>query len=198
MHEELTLNTHPDAEALAAYLSGPAALAERQLVEDHLLICDACRTEVVAVRRMIRKEERRAWVARGSALAAAGIAAVILVGPGLRTETTPPNDSVLRQEPRTSPEGVARIEVRSPGDGVTISANALVFSWTPVGGEALYVLTVVDQAGDLVWEERTLEVSARWPRGALASPGQPLYWFVDALLDGNRSATSGVHEFRLR
>jgi hypothetical protein len=55
----------------------------------------------------------------------------------------------------------------------------------------------VDENGDIVWETRTLEPSARWPVDAPLVEGR-LYWFVDALVDGDRSATTGVHGFVVR
>jgi hypothetical protein len=189
---------HLTAEELAAYLSGPAALAERARLEAHLLACDQCRVEVVSARRSIRIQDRSHWLAVGSTLAVAGLAAMLLVGPSLRDVPPPGMEPPLRDGAPLTEEGIVGISIRTPGEGAAVELDRLHFSWVAIPGEVLYVVTVVDADGDVIWEQRTLEPSARWPRGESISSGASLFWFVDALVDGERSATSGVHRFEIR
>jgi hypothetical protein len=189
---------HLTAEELAAYLSGPAALPERERLEAHLLTCDQCRAEVVSARRSIRMQDRRHWMTVGSTLAAASLVAVLLVGPALRSMPLPGVEPLLRDGAPITEEGIAEIAIRTPGDGAVVDLGGLNFSWAAVPGEVLYVITVVDADGDVIREQRTLEPSFRWPAEQPVASGASLFWFVDALLDGERSATSGVHRFEIR
>lgn len=187
---------HISAEALAAYLTRTSDPREQERIEMHLVVCDACRAEVVSAGRPLPEPSRYRWLASAGVIAA-GLAAVLLVAPGRRSPATL-DEPVLRSTSQAEDVGVQSITIRTPADDASVDPGALVFSWAPVQGEALYVVSVVDRNGDVVWEERTLDPSLEWPRARTLPPGEPFFWFVDALIDGVRSATTGVHVFVVR
>lgn len=161
---------------------------ERNDLADHLADCDSCRSEVVAARRILRKVRGRR---RGRLLLAfgAGMAALLVLGvPRSMLEQA----DTLRV---TATEGDIRIEVERPVDGSSVSGSSVSFEWRPPGDEVGYRITVTTELGALVWEESTPDVRVALPDSVVPLPAGRYYWWVDALLEGGETATSGIMEF---
>ena len=184
---------HLTPEMLAAYLGQEVSGEERQAVQQHLLTCKECRmdlaeaSELGAVRRRVR------WLAVGVPAAAAAVLAVVLLGPATRgvTDDTP----VLRGE---QAEGTVRFEAVSPINEAEVSRDSLLFRWRSEGAQAHYVMTLTDKNGDIVWTTGTSDTTLGLPRDVGLVSGQEYFWYVDALLEGARSSTTGVQDFLVK
>ena len=181
---------HLTPEMIAAYLEREVSGEGQQAVQQHLLTCKECRldlaeaSELGAVRRRVR------WLAVGLPAAAAAVLAVVLLGPAMRdaTDDTP----VLRGAQAV---GTERFEAVSPINGTEMSRDSLVFHWRSEGTQAHYVMTLTDENGDVLWTTGTSDTTLGLPRDVGLVSGQTYFWYVDALLEGARSSTTGVQEF---
>lgn len=182
---------HLAPEIIAAYLAGEASQAERREVMQHLVACPACRRDMNEARQLGTDHQPRRWAA--IAIPAAAAAAVLfLLVPGQRH--APPTPSVRGP----AAEGVQQFASVTPADGTAVAADSVVFVWRSEGSGAHYVLTVTDESGDVIWTVPTPDTALTPPRGVDLTPGRRYYWYVDALLEGARSSTTGVREFRVR
>ena len=71
----------------------------------------------------------------------------------------------------------------------------LELRWEPIAGQPLYRVTVTDRDGAPVWTHDTEEGAARIPATAGLRPGESYFWYVDAIREDGRSATTGVRRF---
>ena len=113
-------------------------------------------------------------------------------GPGQR----PGQDESLTRGPDV--EGVQHFAIVIPEEGASVSIDSLEFLWRSEGPEVHYLLTVTDENGDIVWTGATRDTSLAPPREAAFSSDETYYWYVDALLEGASSSTTGVREFSIR
>jgi hypothetical protein len=184
--------SHPDTEAIAAYLSDGLSPAERQALEAHLAECGDCRGELVGARRLLglRRAERRRRVVLPAA-AAAAIAAIVLLAPvreGRRSE----------HRLRDIPVGRPAIAVIAPAEGSEVDPAGLRFVWRRYGTASLYRLTVTNVSGQQVWVGETSDTVLAIPGGVNLEPDREYLWYVDALdLDGH-SASSGIRHLRAK
>ena len=196
--EEETVDAHLTSEEVAAYLAGATRDAELDRLEAHMVDCDACRAEVVGVRRAVRGRGNR----RGLWLALSGLAAAMLVGVLLLPPDTvtngPGGAPVFRDAQGLPAEGVTAIEVVTPADGSQVPADSLRFEWRPLVGDVMFAVTISDENGDVVWTSNTLDTVLVMDPGIPLRPDRRYFLIVDALIDGSRSASSGMLEFSVR
>ena len=83
-------------------------------------------------------------------------------------------------------------------DGAEVSRDSLVFRWRSEGTGVHYLLTVTDENGDVLWTAGTSDTSLALPLDVGLVPGQRHFWYVDALLEGARSSTTGVREILIQ
>jgi len=186
---------HVRPEELAAYLDGKLRPEERQAVERHLLVCAECRQDLAEAAELGAGPRRSTWVTLGLPIAAAAVLAVAVIGRGDRVPPPEAGPPVLRAP---QPEGTRPLATVGPADGAGVPLDSLVFRWRSAGGQVHYVLTVTDQAGDVAWTTSTSDTSVALPSGVGLRGGARYYWYVDALLEGATSSTTGVREFIVR
>lgn len=189
---------HVSPEEMADYLSGAETGRPREDVERHLAACDSCRGELMAAAEFHASSRARPWVvAAVPVLAAAVVAALLLV----------PRGGVPNLEPGSEPgavlrdgggEGVQPLMVVEPADGATVDADAIQFRWQSGGEDPFYQITVTSEAGDVVWTTSSRDTVVELPPEIPMEAGARYFWFVDGLLPGARTATSGVQEFTVR
>ncbi len=184
---------HLTPEMIAAYLEREVSGQGRQAVQQHLLTCKECRVDLAEASEFGAVGRRDRWLAVGVPAAAAAVLAVVLIGPATRdvTDDTP----VFRGE---QAEGTVRFDAVSPIGGTEVSRDSLVFRWRSEGAQAHYVMTLTDENGDIVWTTGTSDTTLGLPRDVGLVSGQQYFWYVDALLDGARSSTTGVQEFLVK
>jgi hypothetical protein len=185
--------THLTPEQIASYTASALPEAELSVVERHLLVCESCRDEVVDAGRFTRRWPFRF---RYSVVLPAAAVAALLIGVTTmfsRDEGAPiPTGSVLRS---ATSEGMATFEVIEPEDGSIVPTTGVVFRWHAEEPDPHYRIHVMNQLGELVWEEASSDTSIQLPPQIVLSPDQSYFWYVDALLRGVRSSTTGVREF---
>jgi anti-sigma factor RsiW len=193
----MTRVEHLDAGSMAAYLEGTCDPEDRSRIEAHLAECSQCCGELVALDQTIRtlpSRKRGRIVLPLLALgAAAAIGAFIVLRPGDRPAELPAGSPPIVQ--RSRPEALTSIAIVEPASGASVEAGEVVLRWTPVEPEARYLVTVTTSEGDSVWALLTPESAAAIP--VALDPGGEYLWYVDALLPGGGTASSGVHHFRV-
>ncbi len=123
-------------------------------------------------------------------MAAAAVFAILVLGPE-GTES----DSVLRGQ---RADGTRTFAAVVPAVDAEVRAGSLVFTWRSEGTGVHYLLTVTEESGDVLWTADTSDTTVVLPNNVGVTPGQRYYWYVDALLEGAASSTTGVRAFVLR
>lgn len=184
---------HLSATDLAGYLGGGGAPADRARIQAHLAQCAECRDDAVATTRILGAE-RRARAIRRAVVAAAAVAAVLVLVLVTRPAPTPidqPTTRGLGSGASSEPQ----VRALSPIGGVPLGAGPTSFIWRSIPGALEYRLTVTDANGKVLWTRRAQDTTLTPPLEVPLGRGIAYYWFVDALLPGGRSVTSGAQEF---
>ena len=187
MGPTLSAGGHVTTERIAAYLHGGLTLEEREGLEGHLVVCSECRQDLAEASDLTGRSRAR-WLVLAAPIATA--AALILFYIGV-PNGPPPQDETRLRGPATGTE----LAIVSPLDGSAAHPDSLVFRWRAAGAEAHYVFTLTDAQGDVVFTNNLADTTLLLPRSVGLEPGTPYFWFVDALLDGARSTSTGVQEF---
>ena len=224
-------NDHLSSADLAAFVGGELRDEARTAAEAHLSTCRACRRGLItehastvtppdiplvpmAVREQVRRlvpiemprpqpieQARPLWP---SLLAAAIVVAALTGWAVFRDgrQTLSPSDRVVRS-------GAALLfapTLIEPADGARVPAAARQFRWSPVPDVVGYIVTVLDEGGDIVHEATvhpttahetdTAETPLQAELDLRLLPGTPrpsasYYWFVCAQqTDGNEWCSS--------
>lgn len=190
-------NEHLTEEEIGAYVDGVIAPEERERLESHLAECSTCVDTTVSASGSLnswrRKGRRRVYMPTIAAAAVIGLLAV-----GLSVGDDASSDPERFREPATSlqDESVQSIETVFPAEGGTLLASEPGFGWRSVEPDALYRLSLIDAAGDVVWNGSTRDTVLSLTSRVLLTPGVGYFWYVDALLEDGASATSGVRSFQ--
>ena len=180
------LREHMSADRISAYLGGGLSESDRNAFERHLLVCADCRQDLAEASELVGAKRSR-WLTVGAPLAAAAILAVVVM------PITTWNEGPTLRGPQL--EGVAEFAVVTPSDDAVVNPDSLVFQWRSVGVDAHFQFTLTDANGDVVYTGGTPDTALTLPRSVGLTPGAIYFWYVDALLPGARSTTSGVQEF---
>ncbi len=190
--EEEGLTAHLNEMEVAAFIDRGLDPDGRARVARHLVGCDACRSEVVAISRFTRARNRPGWLPL-IPLAAAAAALLLYLGPppGQRRDAAEPplfREPALTVAPAPTP-------IAPRGEIETIAA----ITWSTVPHADRYVVTVFDSTGSLVWRARTTDTLLAVPRSTatLLSRQMPYYWKVAARVDAGRWVNSDLVSFTL-
>jgi hypothetical protein len=121
--------------------------------------------------------------------AAAILGTLILLPP--KADPDPPGPG----EPITRGESTETFGAIQPADGSVGAGMGIRFLWHSVREEAAYTIMLTDEKGDVVWEGTSRDTSVMLPPEVLLEPGTAYFWYVDALLPGARTATTGIQSF---
>ena len=185
------LDAHMTPEKLSGYLSRTLAREDRDTLERHLLVCSECRQDLSAAAEMASSGRRRRLLVAVPIAAAALLTVVLTTTLG----SGDPPEPILRGPQTQAPAGFAALV---PADGQAVPADSLDFRWEAASADAHYVFTLTDADGDVVFTTRTSETRLALPRSVGLVPDAPYFWYVDAMLEGARSSTTGVREFSVR
>lgn len=178
------MTEHLSVGDIAGQLDGVLTGADRARIEQHLVECDECRTELIALSRVLRgRPSRRRWVLPVGLAAAAVV--LLLVRPSLE----PPNYREPAISTTPAPVGL------SPR-GLTAAPVRLV--WTRVPDAVRYRLTVFDSIGSVMWESQTTDTSVVLPGTVTLRPQVRYFWQVEAQTSWNRWIKSDMVEFARR
>jgi len=195
----MTHDAHVSDEELAAYLDRRLEAPGRMRVEAHLVECDECRalvTEATATLGAKRRRKRLAFFTGGGMAAAAVVLLVVTGSLPISRDT----ESTVRGAPPLLTEDVSRFAALLPEPRAVVPRDSLVFVWHRRPGGTVYQVTVSDERGVVMWDDRTGDTTLAPPAAAARSlvPGQIYYWKVEALLPDLRTASTGVNSFIVR
>jgi hypothetical protein len=179
---------HMTPEQVSAYLARTLPNDRREEFERHLLVCAECRGDLADASTIGVTSSRR-WLTVGAPLAAAAALVLLIANPFAEPRAA---DPLLRDGQSAGMEPLSAV---APANGARVSMGALVFQWRRRGEETFYELTLTDANGDVVFNEGTSDTLLILPRSVGLQPEATYFWYVDALLTGARSVTTGVHEF---
>ena len=193
----MTPSDHLDPGLMAAYLENACEGEERPRVEAHLAECTECCQELVDLDQTIRTMPSRPRGRVAIPLAALGVAAALVglfvLRPSEDPRVLPDGSPPIVQ--RSQPEERTSIAILEPESGAAVQAGEVVLRWAPVEPEARYLVNVTTSDGDSVWALMTPDSAAAIP--VALDPGGEYLWYVDALLPGGGTATSGIQHFQV-
>ena len=205
--------TCPDTTVWQKYCDGSIAADERLTAESHLVSCGRCRQQLISlfdiareaqveavpsslknrVLRVSLKKERRSFFASFRPFAPVALAAVVVLAVAIpiflyRDRSTTRTTTDLRQ----SDPAAAAISLANPANGANVDAGAIEFRWQDSSANALYEFTLMDEKGDIAFQERNAKSPVRLDTESLKlSPQRRYYWSVTARLpDGTRRESS--------
>jgi len=192
----VTRADHLDPDLVASYLENVCDAEERSRVEAHLAECTDCCEELIALEETIRtlpSRHRGRFVIPLVVLgAAAALAGLIVLRPSDNPVELPKGTPIVQ---RSQPEERSSIAILGPESGAVVEAGEVILRWAPVEPDARYLVTVTTSDGDSVWALMTPDSAAAIP--VTLDPSGEYLWYVDALLPGGGTATSGIHHFRV-
>jgi Putative zinc-finger len=187
---------HPEDGDVAAYLEAVLPDQERVAFEAHVADCEYCQARLAlageAVATAPRVNRRRLLYPAALIAAAAGLAAVLLV-PGGTVER--PAGSEFRSTSEST--ATQQLHIIHPPRGGLILTNAPELSWSGLGTDALYQITLSTSAGAVLWSERTSDTTATLPAPIIdrLRPSERYFWRVDGLLPNLQSVSTGDQPF---
>lgn len=187
----VTDTQHLEPDRIVAYLARELPADELRSAQQHMLECQDCRRDMAEASQLAGDGRPRRWLALAVPAAAAAIALlVVFSGQG-----SDPDPAITRGP---GAEGVRQFAAVSPAVGARVAGDSVTFVWRSEGSGAHYAVTVTDENGDVVWTVGTSDTTVVPPRGVELTAGRSYFWYVDALLEGARSSTTGVQEFAIR
>lgn len=184
---------HLSPEEIAAYLGGQVTDARRGEMEAHLADCDACRSDLIQASELAEADGGQSrWILRLVPVLAAAILAAIIFLPSTPSSNLQESELRLREG---GSEAISTITVVEPEFGETVSTSGMVFRWNAAGHEAFYELTLASMVGTVLWTASSSDTIVTLPETIRLQEGESYFWYVDALLPGAQTATTGIQEF---
>lgn len=187
----------PSDEDLAEYLDGVIAADARARIATHAVVCDECRA-IIGSAPALRDGDatpRRRRLRGGTSVAALTAAAAVLLV--LLRPMAAPEDRSLERAPAAE---ALQFEALQPLDGAVLDRGAARFAWASAAPGAIYRLSVLDPAGELIWSVQTEATSQELPAETAATlvAGRTYYWRVESLLPDLRTSITPLHRFTVR
>ncbi len=183
---------HLTAGEIADYLDGKLSAAERARAEAHLADCESCGRDAIAASRelaTLRRRDRRRVAA--PLAAAAVLVGLVFAGPAVWERLGQDETHIRAGE---DPGEASRVRVVQPAHRGVLPRDSLLFVWRSVSDGSFYTFTLADEVGDILWQGDTQDTTVSLDREVALRPGQRYFWYVDALFEDGRTASTGVHE----
>lgn len=191
----MTEEAHLTSEDVAAYLDNALSEPDSARIRAHLAGCEACRTEISSVSRLLDSAPRASR--RFVVLPALAAAAVIVVFVGKAAiDSRSAADELRGNDMPAAHEGVSAFQAVAPRGRQTIG-DGVVFVWRPPLPGVTYRFTLTDEQGGKIWIGSTNDTSITLPDSVLLRQDGNYHWFVDGLLPDGTAATTGITSFQL-
>ncbi|UCG76441.1 MAG: zf-HC2 domain-containing protein [Gemmatimonadota bacterium] len=195
-------------DVISRYVTDGLPPNEVEAFEAHLLTCEYCQTEVRLALALqeelmrslparnrvpvaVRSTGRR-WIAGvGTAVAAAAAVWLVVAYPQGAANT---QGTDVHRAPSGSDVSTVTV-APAPLSPVGPTTRPTDLVWSRVLGADRYRASLLDSAGDLMWESETVDTTARLPSALKLTPGDRYFWKVDARVDFDRWLKSDVVEF---
>lgn len=213
----------PDDSAVSALFEGKVGNESRERMLNHLASCPYCRAHTGVLSQLVDLSECQppdALVAKAKQLAANGaipsarrnlprlvtpfmVAAVLMMAIGLfltsdRWETgrsiTQPADF---RELRNRSQATGKLELLSPIDGSEIQSGPLEVQWRPAGDSLQYQISLLNEYGDLLLQEKVTENQVILDTEPMLQAGTKYFIHVSASLEDGRIIASPHVGFRV-
>lgn len=211
----------PDNTIWRTYRDGSMTADTRSFAESHLASCLRCRQQLIALFDAAAEEahvesvpdflksralglapekEKRSFLASFRPFAPVALAAVIVLAVGIsffryRDRTATPTTTDLRQSKPTT----GQLALTNPPNGAQLQHGTIEFRWDDSIPGARYELTLTDEKGDIVFQERNANSPLRLDSAALKlSPQQRYYWSVTARLPDGTRRESPITSFTMK
>ena len=186
--------SHFDNETLQRFADGAITAGESSRCEEHLAECAPCRRAVIDRRFWADDSTREApprLVAaarqlgtgrrprRSSRAWFAAAAAIFLLVIGLAALRSPKGDSVQQDVLRAGSSDNPSLDLISPVDDAVVAAAGFELTWTPVPEARRYTVRLLNDRGDIVFEQASDESRLQVQGLAPESHGS-VYWYVSA------------------
>jgi hypothetical protein len=163
----------PEPEAILALVRREGAEDARLATLDHVMRCEACRSEFDLLRSIelagaeagAARPGRRRWV-MPAALAASVLLAVVI---GRFMLPSPPESEVYR----SGDEG--RVSLVAPPRELP-AGSPIAFAWHPIDGATRYRLEVLTGGGEVALEAETADTTMTLQGAADLAPGDYQWW----------------------
>lgn len=214
----------PDDSALSAFFEGKASSELREKLLNHLACCSYCRARMGILSQLGELSECEptdALVARAKQLAAnASIpsatrklprliapfmaAAVVMMAVGLfiisdwRETGRPSVQPTDFRELRNRGQETGNLELLSPADGSEIQSGSLEVRWIPVGNNLQYEISILNEYGDLLLQEKVSESRMDLDTGSMLEAGTRYFIRVSTDLEDGRTIASSHVGFRVK
>lgn len=215
----------PDMRDWQLFLEGAMPAAERSEAELHLVQCPLCRTRLIELHDEVqeagviesapsllkhrvaqlpaRKSISPRLLDRFRPYVPLALAATILIAVGLSIYVFRISQSVPGTPPvsdfRQSQGATVDLQLTNPPNGAEVGAGKVEFRWADAGPGARYELTLTDEKGDILYQEKPAANILVLDTSTLKlAPGKIYYWSVSAKLPDGTTRESEVARFNLR
>lgn len=209
----------PDDSAISQLFEGKTDGRKREALLNHLATCIHCQARMGAIaqladlsgcepsdtllaRAKMQVADRAPQSSGGAgrrALFSYSIAAAMLMATvlfllaGTREFTGQVPESNDLRELRSLQPGIAQLTVLNPIAGAKISPGELKITWTPVGDTSQYEISLMNEFGDLLLQEKVIDSHYKVNADLGLEPGAKYFFYVSAYLgDGRVIASSHV------
>ena len=194
-----------DEFAIAEFVDGAVDPAHRAAWLAHLASCAGCRSEVVALSRLVA----RSAINADSAPAAAGASRTnrrrrfAMVGGVIGTAAAAAAVAFLLIPRWPQDEDAHRatvVTLSAPPEAVApagLVEAPVQFVWTGVPRADLYEVTLFGQTGTILWQIQTRDTVAAVPDSLDLVPGTSYFWKAEAQIGFDRWSESELVRFRL-
>jgi hypothetical protein len=187
---------HLSVATIASYVDDALDVEAREVADRHLAACAACRAELAELCDLVGElpptRRRLNWAIVGGALAAAGIAGLLLGTP--KPPTRGPSPDVERAK-ATAVTAVEIVEPSGSAPGGAVRHGRIV--WRSVEPQATYKVTITDTTGATRFSTETSDTVVVLPPSARMDAGARYYLYFDALRADGSSVQSGLRTFTI-
>ena len=188
------VDAHLSVDDVASMVDGRLSAERRALVEAHLAVCAACRTEVAQASSIVETLPTRSRVPMRWIAGLAAAALVVAIVPFARNSRS----SNAARDERASAAHPEALVALTPAQDVRMPIDSLRFAWRAVAGVSSYHLFVTDSVGSPVYDATTADTTVPSIGKTKLSPGARYFWYVDALGADGSSIKSSQIGFSIR